>query len=530
MPKSASLGYWGLGFCDLGAAAAVAWALVWRSWAEARPADFVCVTGLGLSLWLLQARRAGPRTGLAVLLGSLAGFAVLVKLNSGLVLAGLLVLALIGSEAPGRERWRCAGLGAAAFIAVFVAAWAGAGQSFRNLADFARASASLVAGYGTAMADALSRSSVAWLAAGMVVVAAVAFGAAVWQHAGKQRVVAIVVLAAWGWAEVKEGFVSGDHYQLFFRVMLVAVALAACLRPPRAVFAGALALAACITVAATVAPVLDPLSSMRSFGPNLADIVQPARFAGLRASARQRLLKEELLPASTLSLLRGRSTAIEPWEDLVAWADPGLRWDPEPVVQSYSAFTSYLDHKDAAFLASARAPERVLYRSLRTGFDSRDQFMDPPATTEAIYCHYTQLALASPWQVLERVPDRCGPAVLVGEAVARFGQPVAVPRLPGKMVVASFALSAPLLSRLEAGLLKPPNTYLRAWEGGSQPVIYRFVTGTATDNHVLSVPASLGYSAAFTPPDIDRLEFTGGGWKAGQGSVKVVFRAVSLSR
>jgi hypothetical protein len=520
----------GLEFWSLAAAGVIAWAILWLSWAEARPADFVCVTGLGLSLCLLGTRSPAVRATLAAVIGALAGFAVLVKLNSGLILAGLLVLALIGADGSRRERWRDGGLAAAALVAVFAVAWASAGQSFRNLSSFARASASLVLGYGTAMAGDLKRSSVAWLALGMVLVAGVVFASAFWPRARKERLVALIMLAGWVWAEVKEGFVSGDHFPLFFRVVLVAVALSALVRPPRALYSGALALAVTITLAATVAPALRPVASVRSFGANLADIAEPGQFAHMTARARQRLLKAEPLSAAALSLLRGRSVAIEPWEDMVAWADPGLHWDPEPVVQAYSAFTPYLDQKDAAFLASARAPQRILYWPLQAGFDFRDPFMDPPATTEAIYCHYAQLALATPWQILERVPDRCGRAVTIGEAVAHFGQPVEVPNIPGKMVVASFTLSTPLLSRLEEDLLKPPATHLVAWAGAARPVTYRFVTGTAADNHILSVPPSLGYAAAFTPAGIHQFEFSGGGWKAGQGSVKVVFRAISLGR
>jgi hypothetical protein len=515
---------------SLAGAGLITWALVWASWAEARAADFVCVTGLGLALYMLEARTRAVRAILATLLGSLAGFAVLVKLNSGMILAGLLILALIGMETPWRERWRTAGGAVVAFLGVFAAAWVGAGQSLRNLASFARASASLLLGYGTAMADDLKRAPIAWLALVMVLVAAVVLGPSSWRREHKQRLVALLMLVGWGWAEIKEGFVSGNHFPLFFRVVLVAVALAALLRPARALYAGGLALAACVTLFATDVPSLDPLASISSFGTNLADVVQPGRFAHLSASARSRLRKDEPLPASALSLLRGESVAIEPWEDIVAWADPRLRWDPEPVVQAYSAFTSYLDQKDAIFLASARAPQRILYWPLQTGFDSRDPSMDPPAATEAIYCHYTQLALAVPWQVLQRVPDRCGPAVTIGQTEAHFGQPVEVPSLPGKMVVASFVLSTPLLSRLEAGLLKPPDTYLVAWEGAGKPVTYRFVTGTAVDPHVLSVPPSLGYSAAFTPASIHRLEISGGGWKPGQGSVKVVFEALAMTR
>jgi hypothetical protein len=516
--------YWGVAV-----GAVVAWVVVWLSWAEARPADFACVTGLGLALCLLEARTPALRANLAVALGALAGFAVLVKFNSGLIVAGLLIVALVGADGPRRERLRAGGLGVAAVVAVFALAWVAAGQSFANLAGFGRASVSLLVGYGTAMAGGLHRPSIAWLALSIVLVAGLVFASAFWSRTPRKRLAALAMLAGWGWAEVKEGFVSGNHFPLFFRVVLVAVALAALVRPPPAIYAGGLALAAGITLLAVNTPVFEPVAGIRSFGTTLMDIAQGGRFARLTATDRSRLLKDEPLPASALAMLRGRTVAIEPWEDMVAWADPGLRWDPEPVVQSYSAFTPYLDHEDAAFLSSARAPERILYWPVRTGFDSRDPAMDPPSTTEAIFCHYTQLALVDPWQVLGRVPDRCGPAVTVGQVDVHFGQPVTVPRVPGKMVVASFTLSTPLVANLEGDLLKPPDTYLIAWEGDGKRVTYRFVTGTAADDHIVSVPASLGYSAAFTPAGIHRLEISGAGWKGGQGSVKVVFRAMSLA-
>ncbi len=517
--------YWGLVI-----AAVATWAVVWLSWAEGRPDDFVCVAGLGLSLYLLDARTAAARANLAALLGALTGFAVLVKLNSGLIVAGLLFLALVGADGPRRDRLRAGTLAVAAMVAVFALAWVSAAQSFGNVASFARASASLMFGYGGAMAEDVKRAAIVWLAVAILLVAGAVFASALWPRAPKKRLVAAVMLAGWGWAEVKEGFVSGNHYPLFFRVLLVAVALAALARPPRAIHAGALALAASITLVAVPVPRLNPVASVRSFGASLADMAQGSRFARLTARARSGLLKDEPLPPSLLALVRGRTVAIEPWEDMVAWADRGLRWDPEPVVQSYSAFTPYLDHKDAAFLSSSRAPERILYWPLRTGFDFRDPVMDPPSTTEAVYCHYTQLALAIPWQVLERVRDRCGPDLRVRQTDVRFGQPVEVPSFPGKIVVASFTLSAPLLSRVEAGILKPPDTYLVVWETGARPLTYRFVTETAADDHILSVPASLGYSAPFTPADIRRLEIRGGGWKSGQGSVKVLFQAMTLTR
>jgi hypothetical protein len=150
----------------------------------------------------------------------------------------------------------------------------------------------------------------------------------------------------------------------------------------------------------------------------------------------------------------------------------------------------------------------------------------------ATYCHYRQLGVSTPWQVLGLVPDRCGQEHVVARARARFGQPIEVPTEPGALVLASFSLSSPVLARAEGLVLKPPAVRVTTWasRGRSTGVVYRFVPGTAGDGHVLRAPASLGYSPAFTPPTVQRLEVTGGGWRPGQGRVTVTFLAVPLSR
>ena len=515
--------YW-----SLGAAGVVAWVVVELSLVVVHAADFADVVGLGLALGALEARDKRTSTRLATVLGGLTGFVFLVKLNAGVILTGLLLLALVGADGPWRERLRIAGKPTGALLGVFVIAWVAARQSLANLGSFVHASVSLILGYSAAMGGRLTEASIALWAPAIAVLAALVFAVALRHRSRRYQVVASLMLVGWGWGVVKDGFVNGNHFPAFFQITLVAISLACLLRPGRLLYTGGLALAVCITLATTGTPTIDPLGGPHSVATELADLAQPVRFAKLTARTRARLVEEERLGSSTLSLLRGHTFAIEPWEDIIAWADPEARWDPEPVVQSYSSYTSYLDRLDAAFLSSARAPQRILYWPLRFSFDFRDPFMEPPATTEALYCHYVQLALQAPWQVLERVADRCGRPVVIGQIHTHFGEPVKVPSEPGKIVVASFSFSLPLLSKLEVMLLKPPDTYLRTWGARSAPITYRFVTGTAEDDHVLSVPATLGYSRRFTPTSVRRLELTGVGWKTGHGAVTITFLALSL--
>ncbi len=152
------------------------------------------------------------------------------------------------------------------------------------------------------------------------------------------------------------------------------------------------------------------------------------------------------------------------------------------MLQSYSAYTSYLDQLDARFLSSSRAPERILYQPVT--INDRDQWWEPPATLEAMYCHYRQIGPVGRWLLLARVPGpgRCGPSTVIGQATTRFGEPLNVPASPpGKMTVATFSITSPALARAEAAALKGPEVYLTAWYGGAVSQKYRFITGTAAD-------------------------------------------------
>ncbi len=65
----------------------------------------------------------------------------------------------------------------------------------------------------------------------------------------------------------------------------------------------------------------------------------------------------------------------------------GLRYNPRPVIQSYSAYTNYLDKLDSAKYISSGAPDFILYSTAPT--DQRYAFFDDPKATLAILNHYS---------------------------------------------------------------------------------------------------------------------------------------------
>jgi hypothetical protein len=519
---------WGL----LGAGVA-SWAALTIAASKAGYSDIAAATALGLALAALAAEQERARLTFIGLLGALTGFQFMVKTNDGLLALGLSVVVVVLGDV---HRRRAMAAGALPLLAVFVAGWLAAGQSAGNIASYVRGSLSVAIGYNSAMQLSKGRGAEDWYAA--VVCALLVFLYAL-SVRGKQRQYQLAVFAllgGWLWAALKEGFVRHDKHDLtFFGLALVAVLLARLKRTYVPLQAGIFAVTAvifCVAAGMVPAQLHSPGATTSAFFQDAGQVLGFGGFGPAREIARRQFLSSgDTLPPAILALLVGHSVAVEPVENSIVYAYPQLDWDPEPVLQSYTAYTSYLDRLNAGFLGSSRAPERILYQPWVV-IDGRDQFLDPPATLESMYCHYVQLPAPGPAQVLERTADRCGQPVELSRVSAHFGAAVAVPGEPGKMVTATFLFGTPLGAKAEGIVLKPPTMSLTAWTGRPgprpRPQAYRFIPGTAADYHVLSVPASLGYSASFTPPDIKRLALSGGGWSPGQGRYTVTFYSVSL--
>jgi hypothetical protein len=517
---------------------AVAWAVLAVANGRTGYPDLASVLALGLALRALWPSQASRGFVPLVLLGVLAGFLTLVKFNDGLVALGLLAVAVVARLVTGRAqpagRFLLAGI--VPMVASLLGAWAAAGQSFADLASYARGSLAIVAGYSSAMSLSEGRRAEDFFAVTALALLAVTFylAARSRQLAPAAAACLAVALAGWAWAALKEGFVRHDAHDLtFFALVLLAASLAGVRRRYLLTQAGALAVMACFfgLAAGAVPPALhSPGASASAIATELKEVFGLGGFSRAQQQLRAELVAAgNSLPAQVLTMADDHSVAIVPSEEALAYVYQELDWDPEPVLQGYSAYTSYLDRLDASFLASARAPSRIFYQPLQV-ISGSNPWMSPPAALLAMYCHYVQAGAAGSWQVLSRTDgSRCGPARPFQQVRARFAQAVRVPRVPGEMVAATFSFSLPLTYAVAEVALRPPALHLEVWAAGAtRPAIYRFVPGTAGDLHVLVTPPALGYSAAFAPPAVLKLALAGGGWAPGQGSVRVTFYAIKF--
>ena len=481
-----------------------------------------------LAILAVREERPWNRRLLLAVMGTIGAVGILVKFGDGLVVIGFAVIIV----AVGRGKARIAEAASAglSFVVVVLVSWVATGNRLGSLPEYLRYSVSIAGGYASAMQVEIGRTD-EWWYAGIVLLVLAGLTVLVVRVVGRREQVGTALLvAAYAWWGLKEGFVRHDgHDLIFFSSMLVALAIfefsSAGLRP---FYIATVAFFSVIVWTANgVVPsnLLSLATDTHGFGTQVHTIVASQPRNATINGARVQMENTYALSPGMLSELDHQTVAIEPWENSVAWAYPAIRWDPEPVLQAYTAYSASLDALDSHFLMSSAAPSRIL-EQVPEAIDSRDPSFEPPTTFVTVLCHYAQLDASATWQVLTRVSDRCGRFRLLARVTTSFGRSVSVPPgPPGTMVVARFqVLSLPISYKISAAVLKPPIMYINV--PGAQ---FRLLTGTASDFHLLKTPSSIGYAAPFMPPSISSFTLSGAGIAPMTGHYVVSFYSIHVS-
>jgi len=458
---------------------------------------------------------------LVAVAGVVAGTHLLVKFNAGVTV--LLVGAVVAWSA-GRRGWRSEATFGGAAMASLLAGWVLTGNGVAGLVPFLSRSAQVASGYSEAMGIEANGRGGYLAVAGVVSAVLLLLGWAAtggWPPARRRALAGGGLF--WLYAAFKLGFVRHDsHDVVFFGEALVIGAVfagaAAGRRSAAAVWtwvrrglAGAGVIGLVVTLLATsklsVPTVLNPGPALGSLGGDLPILVSPTAAAREIAKGRANLQRRYYaLSPAILAALRGHTVHIHPWEAGIAWAYPEIRWRPLPVFQEYTAYTADLDHLNADFLSGPNAPERILTQEI--SIDIRNPDWESPAAVVAMACHYRQVVAEAKWQVLERVPNRCGAPATLAVVKARTGDNVAVPDTTGRdvMVVARISgLDHSLFYRLRSTLWRAAQVHVslsgrRRW---------RLVPGTAPDGLIVRVPMErLGFSQPFAPESATFLRVT----------------------
>jgi hypothetical protein len=417
---------------------------------------------------------------LVALAGPLVAVQLLVKTNVGIVAA---VVAVAAVPALTSNTVSLAWL-PLSFAATFVLLWPATGGAFSDLPAWAHSGEAFVAGYSQGLA--LEGPGLRWnyaVAAAMLALLAYVLWSRAVELTTRRRVALVVIALAVAYGYYKEGFVRHDVHATFFFGAVATAALAFARRPySRWAVVAVVALGAvgAVRTAHVSARYFNPVPSVRAYQFEARTFVQPGRRRALLARSKADVRGSLRLDEATLALLDGRSVHVDPYATIAIWAYD-LRWRPLPVFQENVVDTPYLDRRNASFLASRRAPERILRERVPT-VDGEAPQLEAPRTFLVTLCYYREVRSAGRWQVLARTGNRCGHARrLVSLRVSR-GQTVRVPAgRAGEIVYARFRLHRPLFRRIADALFKPTQTPKIVLDSRR----YRFRPTTAADPQVL---------------------------------------------
>lgn len=463
------------------------------------------------TLLLMAALGEGPSARvLSFAAGVLVGLAFLVKgtaLGSGIAL----LIVLGGICALRRDVVTVSACSVAALLTAGVLWWVG-GQSVTDLGLFVRGTIELAAGYPSAMGrlGRLPGAALPVLAAGGgMIIGGTAF--AVWGAARRgyrqtaERLALGVVVVYVQYRNTMVRPTLGSLVPLAGVILLMGLPLLGRLRWRDALGpaeSGAtvsrvrFAMPSLLVLLSVAELVIVPQPSIlfladraRGYAHAVDLIASPASREQERETTANAVRHSYRLAAAAVDGVRGGSTDVVPWDTGLV-AGYGLKWNPRPVLQSYSAYTAWLDRRDAAFFESSSAPASVIY--VNESIDGRYPIADEPAALQAMLNWYRPVAWSGQYLALRR--NRSPGRAAIGSADVRCGTVgswIEVPPTPpGEDRVGSVDLGMSAPGAIMAALLEPPETQFQLRGPWGQTAEMRLVRGSAGDGILLTGYAS----------------------------------------
>jgi hypothetical protein len=428
----------------------------------------------------------------SVVLGAVAGFQLLMKFNTGIIILGiaLAMSVLLDWRAVGRH---CAT--AAAFAVSGLSWWMLAGQRLGDLPGWLGSSATVVSGWSGGMAIPFEALAVPAIVLGLAWVAALC---AILVRGGPEtprKLVLLIGLVTLVTGKYVFTRLDPNHFYVLLALIVVAVGITPLygtghrVRPATAV---AIALSFALLGAMGIAqegPVQVVTAPARAVD-RVYTLALPGRVGQEIEEAKAQQREFYAVPDRFVDTIASGSVHLDPIETSAVWAYD-LAWHPVPVFQSNLAYSPMLDHLNSDSLTDG--PEFVLSHvspdSPATGIDRRLGVQESPLYSRALLCNYAVSGVDAHWALYARASDRCGPLTALSEVEVYENDVVEVPApsAPDMAVLVGVDLDRTVVDRLFQGVVAPLTASTVVLDG----VAYRLVTANAAEPFLVSTPASV---------------------------------------
>jgi hypothetical protein len=280
-----------------------------------------------------------------------------------------------------------------------------------------------------------------------------------------------------------------------------------------------------------------------SLGPSRgwSDVVSLLDLSDTRARVRlesEARLAEIVLPRDVAGRLRGAGAAVDvlPFEVVMTRAN-GFRWQPNPVLQTYAAFTPKLDGWVGRHFAGPDRPAFLL--AAFTDIDARHPMLTAPATWRSILAGYRP-AEARPLrgsfgEILVLEQRRGGPSLdprTIATETSRWGDWIEVPRPTDDLIFAAVRLESDLSGRLARLVWRIDPVYMDLALADGGQVTVRVVPSTLRNgfllNHLpLTSSELLQLMTGERPRTISAFRLRGPGRNSFEDAYEVIWRRAS---
>jgi hypothetical protein len=395
------------------------------------------------------------------------------------------VTAIIVALFAMQRQWKLAALVAATPLLAAVLFWLLAGQPLTGLPGYFVSMMPIVSGY----TEAMSIQGSTWQVLAYAVAAASLIAVMIVARDGaplRTKAALIATCAAALFLGFKGGFVRHDEHAMVAATFLLLMGLLVAAMYPRSRASMALLLCFCvwwsIDAAYTKTSTAKLLSTVR------ADYKAAWDGARLRVTDRDRLAREFEQAVAKLRTEAGFPT-LSGSSDIYSYDQSyliasGNRWNPRPVIQSYSAYTPSLLEANKAHLLGRHAPDNLIF-SVQP-IDDRLPSLEDGASWPVILRQYRPTAFKNDYLFLQRRGEAPqAERAPLATAQHAIGETVRVPDSATPLFV-KIDLKPTALGALAGLLYKPtPLRITLTFETGATRS-YRIVSGMARAGFLIS--------------------------------------------
>lgn len=386
-------------------------------------------------------------------------------------------------------------IGLVIFIASWMAMWIGSGQEVRYIPKFLLGSLNLILGYTSAM----SIHGETWQTIiGVVILASLLVGFTLMHirevNTAKSGVYIFLMFA--GFEAFKEGFVRHDpgafgHADLFLSFAGICVGIMVGIWNNDGVISNAAQIVSLplLIIAIYHGGYLTFLPSAARYvsweqGIRLAKSkdarleFQDSILSGIRSSVK--------LPRSIIKDVGKSTVSVIPWDSNIA-VGYGMNQRLFPIIQNYSAYTTYLDRRNAEAVSDGEVGKYLIISA--GSIDGRYPPENEPLTFDSIVNEYGYITHGNGRVLLKRVSYSSGSRKVMRctkRKKAAFGQEITVPKDKSGIVLARIDIRYSFTGIISNILYKPPEIVFHMETKKGERYRFRFVPGVGSDGIIIN--------------------------------------------